>query len=145
MLIRQNPVRQVEFNPETAHLCALLSREIIRAHDLYISRYPEARAIGYFTTSTTVECVYHLALVMHHSKDHSEHTACLAAFNQAHSILVRLSAYNNVAKRALKALNGVAKKWGSGNITEKNGGHAGMRQGEARHSNVRFTSPFVQR
>lgn len=140
MLIRQNPVRQAEFNPETAHLCARLSREIIRAHDLYISRYPEARAIGYFTTSSTVECIYHLAPVMHYSKDDDEHTACVSAFNQAHGILVRLSAYNNVAKRALKALNGVVKKWGSGNTT----GNSGARQSEVGDYSVRRLSPFLQ-
>lgn len=114
MLIRQNPVCQAVFNSETSHFCARLSREIIRAHDLYISHYPEARAIGYFTTSSTVECIYHLALVMHDSKDQDEHAACVSAFGQAHGILVKLSSYNKVAKRALKALNSIVRRWGGG-------------------------------
>ena len=81
---------------------------------------------------------------MRYSKDHNEHTACVAAFNQAHSILVRLSAYNNVAKKALKALNGVAQKWGSGNTAGKSGGYAGARQGEVGDCNVRCPSPCLQ-
>jgi hypothetical protein len=54
---------------------------------------------------------------MHYSKDEVERTACVSAFNQAHGILVRLSAYTGVAKRAIKALDGVIKKWGGGNTT----------------------------
>lgn len=143
MLIRQSPVRQGVFNPETAHFCARLSREIIRAHHLYILRFPEARAIGYFTTSSTVECIYQLAPVMRYSRDHSEHTACIAAFNQAQSILVKLSAYNSVARKALKALNGLAKKWGSRNTTSKGGGNASLGQEELGDFNVSFLSAVV--
>lgn len=121
MLIRQNPVCQMEFSPETAHFCARISREVIRAHGLYISKYPGARAIGYFSTSTMVECIYHLATVMHYSKDVDERSASLCAFNQAHAILLNLSAYSNVAKKALRALNGVVRKWGSGGITGDSG------------------------
>ncbi|SCV27517.1 uncharacterized protein FFB14_01590 [Fusarium fujikuroi] len=122
MLIKQNPVRQSAFNPETAHFCARLSREIIRSHHVYLSQYPEARASGYFTTSSIVECIYHLAPVIHCSVDSNEHSACVSAFNQARGILVKLSAYNNVAKKALKALNGVIKKWGTGDIKGSSGG-----------------------
>lgn len=144
MLIRQNPVRRAEFNPETAHLCARLSRGIIRAHDLYISRYPEARSIGYIATSSTVECIYHLAPVMHYSKDDNEHSACVSAFHQAHGILVKLSAYNNVAKRALKALNGVVKKWGSGNTTGNTGSlHPVVRQSEVGDCSIMDAPPQV--
>ncbi|SCO35176.1 uncharacterized protein FFMR_03786 [Fusarium fujikuroi] len=122
MLIKQNPVRQSAFNPETAHFCARLSREIIRSHHVYLSQYPEARASGYFTTSSIVECIYHLAPVIHCSVDSNERSACVSAFNQARGILVKLSAYNNVAKKALKALNGVIKKWGTGDIKGSSGG-----------------------
>ncbi|EWY79377.1 hypothetical protein FOYG_17455 [Fusarium oxysporum NRRL 32931] len=114
MLIKQNPIRQSAFNPETAHFCARLSREIIRSHHLYFLQYPEVRASGYFATSSIVECIYHLAPVIHRSIDSNEHSACVSAFNQAHGILVKLSVYTNVAKKALRALNGVIKKWGSG-------------------------------
>lgn len=141
MLIRQNPVRQTEFNPENAHLCARLSREVIRAHNLYILKYPGARAIGYISTSSIVECIYHLALVMHYSKDANERIVCVSAFNHAHGILLRLSAYNNVAKRALKALNGVVRKWGSSSTTGDSGSiRAGTRQSELGESNVRRTT-----
>lgn len=139
MLIRQNPVRQAAFNPDTSHVCSRLSREVINAHDLFITRFPGARATGYFTTSSVVECIYHLAPVMHHSKDDTEHAACLDAFNQAHGILVRLSSYNNVAKNALKALNGVVRKWGSGFVVE-NGGTSGP-NGRTEY-NVRARSSF---
>jgi len=82
---------------------------------------------------------------MHHSEDDNEHAACVSAFNQAHSILIRLSAYNNVAKRALKALNGVIKKWGNGNITGNRGGiYASARHSEVRDRNVRYPSPCLQ-
>ncbi|KAF9771579.1 hypothetical protein IL306_010777 [Fusarium sp. DS 682] len=145
MLIKQNPVRQSAFNPETAHFCAQLSREIIRSHDLYLSQYPEARASGYFTTSSIVECIYHLAPVIHRSIDSNEHSACVSAFNQAHGILVRLSAYNNVAKKALKALNGVIKKWGSGDTTGSSGSKdTSARQGEVQNRNVRWPSVCFQ-
>lgn len=117
MLIRQNPVRRVDFDPETAHPCARLSREIIKSHDLFISRFPEFHATGYFTTCSIVECIYHLAPVMRYSRDHNEHSAGIAAFDQAHGILVKVSIYNNVAKKALKALNGLVRKWGSANTT----------------------------
>lgn len=119
MLIRQNPVRQAAFAPEMAHLCSQLARQIIRAHDLFISRCRSARATGYFTTSSIVECIYHLALVLHHSKDGSEHAACVSAFHQAHSILVRLSSYNKVAHKALKALSGLARRWGTGHSRDR--------------------------
>ncbi|EWG44876.1 hypothetical protein FVEG_05844 [Fusarium verticillioides 7600] len=113
MLIKQNPIHQSAFNPETAHFCARLSREIIRSHHLYFLQYP-ARASGYFATSSIVECIYHLAPVIHRSTDSHEHSACVSAFNQAHGILINLSVYTNVAKKALRALNGVIKKWGGG-------------------------------
>ncbi|KAF5628929.1 hypothetical protein F52700_8022 [Fusarium sp. NRRL 52700] len=114
MLIKQNPARQLGSNPETVYFCAQVSRQIIRSHHLYLLQYPQAaRACGYFTTSSVVECIYHLAPVIHRSIDGSEHSACVTAFNQAHGVLVTLSAYNNVAKKALRALNGVIKKWGS--------------------------------
>lgn len=75
---------------------------------------------------------------MHHSKDDKEHAACVSAFNQAHGILVRLSAYNDVAKRALKALNGVIKKWGNGNSTDDSSVlHDGAPQSEEGNGNVR--------
>lgn len=99
------------FAPETAHLCSRLSREIIRAHEVFISQHPSARAAGYFATSSIVECIYHLAPVLQYSQDSQEHAACVSAFHQAHSILVRLSPYNSVADKALKALNGLIKKW----------------------------------
>ena len=121
MLIRQNPVRQVAFSPETAHLCAGLARQIIEAHDLFISRYPEDRATGYFTTSSIVECIYHLALVLHHCKDEQERAVCASAFRVAHGILVKISSYNEVANKALKALTGVINKWCSGNETRADG------------------------
>ncbi|KAF5710205.1 hypothetical protein FMUND_9627 [Fusarium mundagurra] len=116
MLIKQNPVRQSAFNPETAHFCARLSREVIRSHHVYFSQYPEPRASAYFATSSIVECIYHLAPVIHRSIDTNERSACVSAFNQAHGILVILSVYSNVAKKALRALNGVIKKWGSGDV-----------------------------
>jgi len=126
MLIRQNPVRQAAFSPETAHLCSRLARQIIEAHGLFISRYPSARATGYFTTSSIVECIYHLALVLHHSKDEEEHAACASAFRLAHDILVKISSYNNVASRALKALTGVVNKWcSSGSESRANGVRGG--------------------
>lgn len=102
-------------------MCSRLSREVINAHHQFISRYSGARAIGYFTTSSIVECIYHLAPVMHHSKDNEEQAASVAAFKQAHGILVRISAYNNVAKKALKALNGYVEKWGSHQDARSNG------------------------
>jgi hypothetical protein len=125
MLIRQNPVRQAAFSPETAHLCSRLARQIIEAHGLFISRYPSARATGYFTTSSIVECIYHLALVLHHSKDEEEHAACASAFRLAHDILVKISSYNNVASRALKALTGVVNKWCSSGNESRVGGTRG--------------------
>jgi hypothetical protein len=126
MLIRQNPVRQATFAPETAHLCSRLARQIIEAHGLFLSRYPSARATGYFATSSIVECIYHLALVLHHSKDEEEHAACASAFRLAHDILVKISSYNNVASRALKALTGVVDKWcGSGSEGRANGAQGG--------------------
>lgn len=138
MLIRQNPVRPTDFNSETAHLCAQLSRKVVRAHDRFISQFPEARATGYFTTCSIVECIYHLAPMMHYSEDDNEQQACVSAFDQAHSILVRLSAYNNVAKRALKALNGVVQKWSRGNTSSNSGGiFHGIRHAEGIDFNVR--------
>lgn len=114
MLIRQNPVRQTGFNPEAASFCASLARGIIIAHDLYVSQYPEASpAVGYFATSSIVECIYHLAPVLHYSREADEHAACVSAFNQAHNILVRLSTYTNSAKRAVEALTRFLEKWGS--------------------------------
>lgn len=114
MLIRQNPVRRAAFNPETAYICSRLAREVIAAHELFISHYPDARATGYFTSSSLVECIYHLAPVLHKSKDGDEYRYCVTAFQQAHCILVKISAYNNVAKNALQALSGFVRKWGSG-------------------------------
>jgi hypothetical protein len=126
MLIRQNPVRQATFSPETAHLCSRLARQIIDSHSLFLSRYPSARATGYFATSSIVECIYHLALVLQHSKDETEHAACASAFRLAHDILVKISSYNNVASRALKALTGVVNKWcGGGNESRVNGAQGG--------------------
>ena len=82
---------------------------------------------------------------MHYSRYENEQTACVSAFNQAHEILVRLSAYKSVAKRALKALNGVVKKWGRGNTTGNSGGaNAGVRQSEVGDCNVRNLSPYLQ-
>lgn len=115
MLIRQNPARQKAFAPETAHLCARLARQIIESHDVFISAFPNARATGYFTTCSIVECIYHLALVLHHSQDETKHAASVAAFHLAHEILVRLSPSNKVANKALQALRGVVKRWGSFN------------------------------
>jgi hypothetical protein len=115
MLIRQNPLRQTAFDPETACLCARLSGEIIHAHDAYLARYPGARASGYFVTASMVECVYHLAPVLHYTKDASEHNASVAALQAANGILIQLSPKLNVAKKALRALNGVMLRWASGN------------------------------
>lgn len=145
MLIRQNPVRHAAFEPETAHFCARLAREIIRSHDLYILRYPEARAMGYFATTSLVECIYHLALVMRYSKeDDTEHNACVAAFDQAHGILVRLSVYNNVAKRALEALNGVIRKWGSRNApSSSNAGLGGVDALQSQIGDGNVRRPFA--
>ncbi|EME43714.1 hypothetical protein DOTSEDRAFT_71540 [Dothistroma septosporum NZE10] len=114
LLIRQNPVRRSSFVPETAHLCSRLARQIIVAHDVFVSQWRSARPTGYFTTSSIVECIYHLALVLHNSRDESEHAACVSAFRLAHSVLVRLSSYCKVAEKALRALNGLVRRWGGG-------------------------------
>ena len=134
MLIRQNPVRQVAFDLETAYICSRLACELIQAYDLFVLQFPEARASGYFTTSSIVECIYHLAPVLHYAKDAKEHAPCVTALGQAHSILIRLSSYNNVAKRALTALEGVIKKWVTGQASVTNDG--GMQIGVADY-NVR--------
>jgi hypothetical protein len=115
MLIRQNPLHQTAFNPETAYLCARLSREIVHAHDAYLARYPGARASGYFVTASMVECVYHLAPVLYHTKDESERNASVVALQAANGILIQLSPKLNVAKKALRALNGVMLRWASSN------------------------------
>ncbi|KAF2481576.1 hypothetical protein BDY17DRAFT_190641 [Neohortaea acidophila] len=112
MIIRQNPVRQTAFVPETAYLCSRIARETIHAHVAFMARYPCVRAVGYFTTTSMVECVYHLVPVLHYSKN-EEQAACVKALNQAHGILIQLSAKLNVAKRALKALRGVTSRWGT--------------------------------
>ncbi|KAK3117447.1 hypothetical protein LTR53_001212 [Teratosphaeriaceae sp. CCFEE 6253] len=114
MLIRQNPVRQTAFIPDITYLCSRFACQIIGAHELFISRYSSTRATGYFTTSSMVECIYHLALVLHHSKDEEEHTACVSAFQLALDILLRLSSYKKVANRALEALTCVVRRWGNG-------------------------------
>lgn len=115
MLIRQNPLHQTAFNPETAYLCARLSREIVHAHDAYLTLYPGARASGYFVTASMVECVYHLAPVLYHTKDESERSASVVALRAANGILIQLSSKLNVAKKALRALNGVMLRWASSN------------------------------
>ena len=113
MLIRQNPMQQTAFDPETALICARLACGIIHTHDVFTARYPEARASGYFTTSSMVECVYHLAPVLHYSKDTEEHSAAVVALKRAHNILTHLSSKLNVSKKALRALSGVMMRWGS--------------------------------
>ncbi|KAK4553515.1 hypothetical protein LTR86_009311 [Recurvomyces mirabilis] len=141
MLIRQNPVRQTTFAPDIGHTCSRLSRGIIHAHSLYTMQYPEARASGYFTTSSIVECIYHLAPVLRYSTNSEERDACVAALNQAHGILVTLSTYNSVARKALKALNGVVNRWSSvtNTGTPVDSGH---RSGLATH-NAPYTSGQV--
>jgi hypothetical protein len=125
MLIRQNPLQQSSFDPETAYFCARLSREVISGHDVYLERYQGARASGYFMTTSMVECIYHLAPVLHYSKDRpQEHKACVKALKQAHAILMQLSLRMNVAKKALKALSGVITRWG-GDVSEPSKGTPG--------------------
>lgn len=111
MLIRQNPLQQTTFDPETAYFCARLSREVIQGHDVYLSKHQEGRASGYFSTTAVVECIYHLAPVLHYSKSSGEVAACVAALKQVHHILKQLSSRLNVAKKALKALSGVFTRW----------------------------------
>ena len=111
MLIRQNPLHQTAFDPETACLCAGLSRETIHAHDAYLARHPGARASGYFVTASMVECIYHLAPVLHYTKDANERQASVAALQAANDILIQLSPKLNVAKKALQALSGVMRRW----------------------------------
>ena len=113
MLIRQNPLHQTAFDPETACLCARLSRETVHAHDAYLARYPGARASGYFVTASMVECIYHLAPVLHYTKDANERQATVAALQAANDILIQLSPKLNVAKKALQALSGVMRRWAS--------------------------------
>ena len=118
MLIRQNPLQQTAFDPETAHLCARIAREIIHNHEVFLARYPGARASGYFITSSMVECVYHLVPVLHYSKDPDEHGASLLALKRAHNILIQLSSILNVSKNALRALRGVMSRWGTQSNTQ---------------------------
>jgi hypothetical protein len=113
MLIRQNPLHQTAFDPDTACLCARLSREVIHAHDAYLARYPGARASGYFVTASMVECIYHLTPVLHYTKDANERQASVAALQAANHVLIQLSPKLNVAKKALQALNGVMRRWAS--------------------------------
>ncbi len=148
MLIRKNPVRLGKFNLEKAHFCARLPREIIRAYDMVISQFPEARAVGYFATSSVVECIHHLFLHMHYNKDGDGHAACVSAFIQAHSILVRRSAFNNMATRTLKAPNGIIDKWGSNNAgvqDNSRSANAVLRQEEIAIADVRRASPCSPR
>ena len=112
MLIRQNPLQQTTFNAETAYFCARLAREIIHGHDIYLNRYRNARASGYFMTTSMVESVYHLTPVLHYTKNSGEFAACVKALKQAHAILKQLSTRMNVAKKALRALSGVLTRWG---------------------------------
>lgn len=142
MLLRQSPVRQAVYDPETANFCARISREIIKAHHLYIATFPKARAVGYFTTSSTVECIYHLSPVMRYSTDQGERTACIAAFHQAQDVLSKLSAYNNVAKKALEALKGLANKWGSSPVGAHAGNNAPPSAAEGSVNSIVSTPPF---
>lgn len=121
MIIRQNPVRQTAFNPEVAYFCARLSREVIHSHKICIARYPGARASGYFTTASIVECIYQLVPVLHYSKDNDEYTASMTALSQAHEIVIQLSTKLNSAKKALRALSGVTKRWGIVKTTDSTG------------------------
>lgn len=97
-------------------MCARLSREIIHAHDIFMRSNSGVRAVGYFATASMVECVYHLAPVLHYSKVAEEHNACVIALKQAHQIILQLSPKLNVAKRALKALKSVIERWASGSV-----------------------------
>lgn len=74
------------------------------------------RAVGYFTTASLVECVYHLAPVLHYSKVSEEHNACVASLKQAHRVILQLSAKMSVAKRALRALKGLIEKWAAESV-----------------------------
>lgn len=96
-------------------MCARLSREIIAAHDIFMRSSSGIRAIGYFTTASMVEAVYHLAPVLNYSKEAGEHEACVTALKQAHRILLQLAPKLSVAKRALKALKGVIERFSSDN------------------------------
>lgn len=147
MLIRQNPISQTAFQPETAYLCARLSRDIIHAHGIFIANYPSARATGYFTTSSLVECIYHLVPVLFHSRDESEQNACAMALDQAHAILIQISIALNIAKKALKAIQGVTNRWGStGQSTRiQHGGSGKVQLGSAAdHSHHRAPVPATQ-
>ena len=137
MVIRQSPIHQTAFDPEPAHLCARLAREIIRSHDAFTKRYPKARASGYFITASLVECIYHLAPVLHYSTNVEEHNTSVAALKQAYGILVLLSSKLNVSKRALRAINGVMLKWGSeGKSRNIRGRHPGDAHVGASHGRV---------
>ena len=125
MLIRQNPLQQTTFNAETAYFCARLAREIIHGHDVYINRYRNARASGYFMTTSMVESVYHLTPVLHYTNNSAEFAACVKALKQAHTILKQLSTRMNVAKKALRALSGVLTRWG-GDAAETSTGTPGV-------------------
>ena len=78
-----------------------------------------------------VECVYHLAPVLHYTKDANERNASVTALQAANGILIQLSSKLNVAKKALRALNGVMLRWASGN-SPGNTGQEGSHHNEVR-------------
>ena len=122
MLIRHNLLRPDPFNPETAHHCAQLAREVISTLSAFVARYPFKRAFGYFCTASTVECAYYLVPVLRYSIDPVEQTASMIALQQARDILEQLEPKLNLAKTSLQALHGVLKRWGSGSIISSQAG-----------------------